>query len=132
MLSHRQQVGNLGEDLAADFLKDKGYQIVERNYRKKWGEIDLIVTKSSGLILKKIEKYVFVEVKTLRRHGQGIFPEEEVTFWKQKRIIRAAKTFLAEKKISKNIPWQIDVVAIEIDSLSKEPIIRHLKNAVWE
>ena len=132
MLSRRQRVGNLGEDLAADFLKDNGYQIVERNYRKKWGEIDLIVTKSSGLILKKIEKYVFVEVKTLKRHRQGIFPEEEVTPWKQKRIIRAAKTFLAEKNISKNIPWQIDVVAIEIDSFSKKPIIRHLENAVWE
>ncbi len=132
MLSYRQKIGKLGEDLAADFLEGRGYKIIERNYRKKWGEIDLVAVKNQGRFFKKIEKYIFVEVKTLQRQGQGIFPEEEVTLWKQKKVIRAAKTYLTEKKINRNIPWQIDVVAVEIIQLSKKPIIRHLENVIWE
>ena len=131
MLSSHQQLGKFGEDLAASFLQNKGYKIVRRNYRQKWGEIDLIAIKYRGFILKRIEKYVFVEVKTLRRNESGILPEDEVTPWKQQRIIRTAETYLIEKGIFNSIPWQIDVIAIEVKNLGEKPIVRHWENVVW-
>ena len=121
-----KSLGQVGEDIAAQYLQKKGYKIIERNYRKPWGEIDIITEKDKNI--------VFVEVKTLWQ-DQGVdnkfLPEENVTFQKKKKLIRTTKMYLWEKKCSENQTWQIDVIGIEFTD-DKKCRLRHTKNAITD
>lgn len=100
--------GNLGEDLACDFLEQKGYKIISRNYHSRFGEIDIIAEK---------EKVVhFVEVKYKQNQGYGL-PQEAVTKKKIDKILRTAKIYLNEF-LYEDVDWQIDVLAIDKDTSS--------------
>ncbi len=113
----------MGEEIAENFLKKQGYDILDRNYRKKWGEIDIVA--------KCDEAISFIEVKTINK-GSHFIPEANVYSGKQKRLIRASQTYLLDKKYSVDTPWQIDVIVVELDCEKRLADIRHLKNAVWE
>ena len=76
MLTAKTKLGNLGEALAANYLKKLGYQILERNYRKKWGELDIVTRFKNNI--------VFVEVKSQEK-GTKFFPAQNVTYFKQQR-----------------------------------------------
>lgn len=121
MVTPKRKLGDLAEKIALNYLQKQGYQILQKNYQRKWGEID-IVTQLNKTI-------VFIEVKSQSR-GKEIRPEENVTFFKQKRLIRAAQTYLLEKKISSEIPWQIDLIALELNFKTRKANLRHLKNVV--
>jgi len=133
--------GNLGENIAGKFLRDKGYRILDKNYSSKFvsgpqrGEID-IIAKKDGIIS-------FVEVKTLSDspaygpllakasdgQGRAVFnPEDKVDYQKQRKIIKTAEAWLVENKIPFNSKWQIDVVAIVIDKVSQKAQIKHFEN----
>ncbi len=90
--------GKCGEDIAAEFLKKKGYKIIERNYRNKIGEIDIIAKGKNDL--------VFVEVKTRRSDKFGT-PSEAVTYYKKQRIVTCAKMYLMKKPTNLNIRFDI-------------------------
>ena len=101
--------GALGERLAAQYLKERGYSVVSRNYRSAYGEIDLICTKEDML--------VFAEVKT-RAVNAMVAGEYAVGNQKQQRIIKTAVSFLSEadnKRYDGLLP-RFDVVIIEIDA----------------
>jgi putative endonuclease len=127
-----KKLGSLGEKIAINFLKKRGYEILDKNYSPKFvsgplrGEID-VIAKKDGVI-------VFIEVKTLVQIGRGrtsaISPEEKVDYSKQKKLIKMAESWLSERKISLDTPWQIDVVSIRIDSDAKKAKIRHFQNAI--
>ena len=95
-------LGKEGEDQAAKFLVKKGYRILERNYRTRNGEIDLI-TLHEGAV-------VFVEVKTRTSDAYGA-PELAVNARKQGRMIKAALGYIKYKKLHQ-VPCRFDVVAI--------------------
>lgn len=121
--SNNIAIGKYGEDKAVDYLKKKGYRILERNYRKPWGELDVIAQYGDEL--------VFVEVKTQNKRDKFfIMPEENITHFKQKQLIKSAKAYLAFKKwLNKN--WRIDVVAVELCG-DGHCEIRHIENAICE
>lgn len=125
--SFTRKIGNFGERIAEKYLRDKGYQILDRNYffripgSPKSGEVD-IVTKKNGIIS-------FIEVKTLKDSSSLISPEEKVNFSKQRKLIKTAENWLMKKKIPLNSKWQIDIVAIEIN-LNKKVRINHFPNAI--
>lgn len=101
-MAHNLALGAHGEELAAHFLHGAGLQIVERNWRCRYGELDIIATEG--------ETTAFVEVKTRSGVGFGI-PAESVTFTKRQRIRRLALLWLAEQ----SGPWhhvRFDVVSI--------------------
>lgn len=95
--------GRYYEAQAEAFLKSQGYQILEKNYWTRFGEIDLIAQDGEYL--------VFVEVK-YRSNSQMGFPEEAVTKKKQKTIFRCAQVYLMKKNILSGIPCRFDIVAI--------------------
>lgn len=97
-----QSLGSKGETLARRFLEKSGYRIIERNFRTRLGEIDLIAY--DGMTL------VFVEVKTRSDHSFGA-PQEAVTRQKQQRIIRVAQYYLSSHK-EDDRPVRFDVVAV--------------------
>lgn len=135
MPSEKRQFGDLGEAKATEFLKQKGYRILDRNYRLAYGEIDIIAAKTAGILLTKIKELVFVEVKTVRDEGlpnQAALAAQNVHFWKQQRLIKAVKTYLAHKKIPPEIPWRIDVIIVVLNGFNNPAKIEHLENAVWE
>jgi putative endonuclease len=119
MVNKNQQLGVWGEELAEEYLMKNGYKILEKNYKNNYGEID-IITKRKGVI-------VFIEVKTRSSRSFGL-PEEAVNKNKAEKLIKASEKYILDNKIKIN--YQIDVIAIEKDSISEKIDLRHLKNAV--
>lgn len=112
-----QQLGKLGEDLAAAHLQAKGYSLLARNYRYGHNEIDLI--------LRHGNEYVMVEVKTLQA-GTGLYPEASVTIRKQGEIKKAATAYVEVHNLS-NCIVRFDVVAVTIGP--GEPLLEHFVDA---
>jgi putative endonuclease len=108
-------LGKEGEDQAAKFLVKKGYRILERNYRTRNGEIDLI-TLHEGAV-------VFVEVKTRTSDAYGA-PELAVNARKQGRMIKAALGYIKYKKLHQ-VPCRFDVVAISSSAGQPVELIRN-------
>ena len=115
----------MGEDLACIYLKKKGFKVVARNYLKKWGEIDVIVTKDSV--------WHFVEVKTVSHvsyeTNDAFRPEENLHPWKMKRVVRATETYLLENGLDE-VDWQIDACIVLLNVLNKKAHIRYLENVL--
>ncbi len=114
----KQSFGKKGEVKAINHLESKGYQILERNFHKRSGEIDIICFDP------KFKEYVFVEVKTRRNINLG-YPEEFVDQKKINKIITTAELWFEKKNIDEP-EWRIDIVSIEWSE--KEFKIRHLEN----
>ncbi len=119
MTYQTKELGRWGEDWAARFLKKKRYRIVERNYRCRLGEIDIVARWKDTL--------VFVEVKT-RRDEEDIPPQYSVNRRKQRQIIRTAHVYLKEHYLSGE-RCRFDVVAIVAGDGKKPQEIRHLPGA---
>ena len=120
MTTSRQALGRWGEAIAAEFLENQGYFIIERNRRTPYGEIDLVA--QDGAVL------VFVEVKTRTSDAFG-FPEESITSQKREHLISAAQAILQSMSNRPNL-WRIDVIAIRKVKFAERPEIVHFKNAV--
>ena len=114
------ELGFLAENLAARYLEKKGYTILDLNYRKPWGEIDIIASKEGIL--------VFVEVKANRKIIAGFEPELRATSSKIVKVVRTARTYLAAKKYRPEQEWQIDVISIGLEESREVAKIRHFKN----
>ncbi|MBF6226807.1 YraN family protein [Nocardia abscessus] len=115
-MTDRQALGAHGEELAADFLRAAGMEIVARNWRCRYGELDLIARDG--------DVTAFVEVKTRSGLGYGT-PAESVTFAKRQRIRRLALLWLAEQ----DGPWRrirFDVVSV-LAVRGRAPVIDHLE-----
>ncbi len=114
----RKKTGDYGEDLAAHFLQKKGYTILARNYRKKFGEIDIIA--------KHEESLVFIEVKTRKsqRFGTGF---EAVDYKKQLQLSRIAQDYISSHEMI-DMDARFDVVSIML-SPETEPKIEIIANA---
>ncbi len=118
----RQGLGRTGERLAAEELTRQGYTIIERNFRCRHGEIDLIAEDTTDLI--------FIEVKTRRGNAYGL-PEEAITPRKQQKLIQVATYYLDLHACSER-SWRIDVVAVQLSASGRFEEIRVYQHAVQE
>jgi putative endonuclease len=119
MKNSPKQLGKIGESLAVKFLEQKGYQIINQNYRSTWGEIDIVAQDEEVL--------AFVEVKTRRSLKFGV-PQLAVTNSKQQKISKAALEYLQENNLFDYV-CRFDVISIVLPPEPSEPIIEHLENA---
>jgi len=117
-MDKRKQTGRQGEDIAAAYFAERGYTIVERNWRCATGELDIIMTEEDTL--------VFVEVRTRKGPNFGS-AEESVTITKQAKLIELAQTYLQEADVPHRA-WRIDVAAIHLGP--GLPRVNHIENAV--
>lgn len=108
----------LGEDIAVDYLKKKGYKIIERNFRKKYQEIDIIAISDSTL--------VFVEVKT-RRSGTFGSPFDGITPWKLRHLVNLAQFY---KQLHPRLPdyMRIDAIGVILTYDDRIQKIEHIEN----
>ena len=111
---NKRQIGAEYEEAAARYLAADGYEILARNFRCRFGEIDLVAWKGAGL--------VFVEVKYRKNRSKGL-PEEAVSQQKMKTISRVADYYRARYRVPDTVPCRFDVIAIEGDA------IRHYRDA---
>ena len=120
MIKHsKKTTGEIGENYTSEYLKQHGYQILERNYRKPYGEIDIIAFKDNTI--------AFVEVKT-RHVGSLTQPYEAVDLKKQKRLIKTASVYLGENKTDSFC--RFDVSEVYTDSVTQKPVkIHYIENA---
>ena len=117
MTKNNQAVGQWGEETAVAYLSQLGYEILTRNTRTPYGEIDIIA--------KQGDITIFVEVKTLTS-SRNFFPEQNVTARKREHMLACAEHYAAEHEIDH---WQIDVVAVE-GKKGPEPKVTHFENAI--
>lgn len=121
MSDRRRKLGAWGEEQAAKHLQAQGYEILERNWRCRRGEIDLIA--QAGEVL------VFVEVKTRRGRDFGT-PEEAITPSKSKRLLELGQRYLLQHDLEEQ-EWRIDLVAVELSPDGTLLRCEHLPNIIW-
>src|SRR3989338_1473581 len=124
MPSEKRQFGDICEKVACRHLAKRGFKVLERNYRKKWGEIDIIAQNKESLC--------FIEVKGSRFSMDDHRPEENVHMWKTKRLWRAIQTWFIEHPDYEDFEWQVDIMAVFVYFNSKKAKIRWTKNVILE
>ena len=118
-MAEHNKLGILGENIATEFLAEKGYYILQRNWVSNKQEVDIIAMDGDEL--------VFIEVKT-RSANCLEDPEQAVTISKQRSIIRVANTYIVERDISNEARFDIVSILIHKD---KEHEINHIKDAFY-
>jgi len=115
----RQSLGRWGEQLAAQYLQGQGYEILDRNVRTDFGELDLVA--------RLAEIMVFVEVKTRTTSEYGM-PEESITRQKAAHLLNSGRAYLLMHNITE-VDWRIDLIAV-IKLEGQPPVLRHIENAI--
>jgi len=123
------EIGRIGEDIACRYLINKGFSVLERNYRKNWGEIDIIASKEGVTH--------FVEVKSVSCENIGIIsqetsshrPEDNAHPEKLKRLARTVSTYLSEKNLTEG-DWTFDVLTVHVDQNSKRAKVSLIDNVI--
>lgn len=131
-MAKHNQIGKIGENIAAKWLITRGYTILERNYLKKWGEIDIVAHET--------DRVHFIEVKTVSHEtkaeledaiSRGTWrPEEKVHNTKLLRLGRVVETWIAEHRVFED--WQIDVLAVRIVPSLKYARVSFIENVILE
>ncbi len=130
MKSQNSTTGKLGEDIAIKYLEKHEYKILDRNYRKPWGEIDIIASENIGknqFLARQSQELVFIEVKTQNQEFEWR-PEENITRHKKRQLSRIVTTYLKSNKIPEDQNWRVDVLAITLDFKTKNAQIEHIEN----
>lgn len=108
MECYNQQLGAYGETLAADFFSRRGYKILDKNFRTRHGEIDLIIQKDNEIL--------FIEVKTRTSETFG-YPENAVDYKKTRHLLEAIRIYLDQ--IRRHYAWRLDIISVEINKSAK-------------
>lgn len=134
--SETQKTGEIGENIAVKFLMKHNFSILDRNYTKKWGEIDIVAEKRS--------KLYFVEVKSVSRETLDTFipksyddsderyehrPEDNMHPWKLKRLARVIQTYLMSKRLDEK-EWQLDLLVVYMCLKDKKARIKVVKDII--
>ena len=127
--SKTQKIGEVGENIAVKFLMKHDFVILERNYTKKWGEIDIIA--------KKADKIYFIEVKSMETdlsvvsHGTNTHrPEDNMHPMKLQRLSRTIQTYLLSKSLEEGTEWQVDLIVVYIDMNNKKSKVKVVKDII--
>ena len=134
--SKKRTIGDLGEDIACNYLIKQGCRVVERNYLRPWGEIDIVIWRGKTLCFVEV-KSVSCESLPSSFGGRGesiqivaVRPEENMHKSKLEKLHRAIQTYLVDHKISENVMWQIDLVCVYIAKEAKRAKVELFENIV--
>ena len=119
-MNSTSEFGAWSENYVAQYLTEKDYLILDRNYRRIWGELDIVC--------KKDDLIIFIEVKANKSEAVGFEPENRVNSEKLRRMNRVIQTYLSHKKYSPEQDWQIDIISLTLDRNRGVAKIKHFKN----
>ncbi|MEK7163436.1 MAG: YraN family protein [Patescibacteria group bacterium] len=121
--SERQKKGEIGESITCKYLLKNGFDILERNYTRKWGEIDIIARKQ-GI-------FHFIEVKSVScesfSQNLAVRPEDQMHGWKQKKLARTIELYTNERGVGE---WQFDVACVYINLVRRRARVKLLENII--
>ena len=128
--SETQKIGEIGENIAVRFLVKHNFSILDRNYTKKWGEIDIVAEKE--------KKLYFIEVKSVSRNLNYVSqetldeykPEDNMHPWKIKRLSRTIQTYLLSEKIPDEKEWQVDLLVVFLDLKDKKAKVKVVEDII--
>ncbi|OHA79596.1 MAG: hypothetical protein A2675_02580 [Candidatus Yonathbacteria bacterium RIFCSPHIGHO2_01_FULL_51_10] len=126
-LTKKQEIGALGEDIACKYLKNKGFVIVERNFWRKWGEIDIIAQKGGIIHFFEVKTLSRENLGSVTRENDGFLPEENIHPKKIERMLRAVQSYLALVE-GDEVEWQCDAVAVWVDVSKKKAMVRMIEH----
>lgn len=125
--SATSRIGGLGEDIACIFLQKRGFRIIARNYRKPWGEVDIIAEKDR--IIRFVEvKAITVPTEDISRESTKYLPEEQIHPEKLKKIVRTAELYMADRK--GNQEFQIDAIGVLMDPITRRARCRFFEQVL--
>ncbi|MEK7572249.1 MAG: YraN family protein [Patescibacteria group bacterium] len=135
--SEKQKIGKIGENVAAKFLVKHGFLILDKNYTKKWGELDIVAEKKN--------KLYFIEVKSITRNWDIILrskidekaqeidtwrAEDNMHPWKLKRMSRIIQTYLLSKKIPDEKEWEACLLVVYLDLKNKKARVKVVEDII--
>ena len=112
-MSTRKETGALGEKIAAEFLTGKGFEIIQMNYLRPWGEIDIIALRGDTVRFVEVKSVSRESIIDISRENNSYRPEEMVHGSKLRKVARTAEMYMNEKNDPRD--YQIDVVAVFLD-----------------
>ena len=129
--SKTQKIGETGENIAVRFLVKHHFSILDRNYTKKWGELDIVAKKENKIYFIEVksvscETLSDIEKETLNQYR----PEENMHPNKIKRLSRIIQTYLVSKKIPSDMEWQVDLLVVYLDLKNKKAKIKVVENII--
>lgn len=123
--SETQKIGEIGEEVACKYLKNKGFTLLERNFTRKAGEIDIVGKKGNEIH--------FFEVKSISREtsrsvtGETFRPEENMTFAKMKKLSRITQIFFAQRPEFRDMDFFWNIIAVELDQTTRKARVRMIE-----
>lgn len=130
---NNKKLGNLGEDIASKFLIKRGYSILDRNYLKKCGELDIVAKKANKLHfieVKSVSCETIPDVSHETNQETGFRPEDNVHEWKLQRLSKTIQIYITEKNVSSETEWQFDVITVYIDKKRLISKVNMLENVI--
>ena len=124
----KRKIGDVGENIACKFLVKRDFEIIEQNYSKKWGEIDIIA--------KKTNKLHFIEVKSVSHlpvsyETDNYNPEDNLHPWKLQRLSRVIQTYLlGYKGVTHETDWQFDVAVVYLNIKSLQAKVNYMEDII--
>lgn len=126
----RKEVGRIGEDICAQYLEGKGFEVIDRNYRKTWGEIDVIAKKEGRIHFVEVKSVSCNSLDEVASLADKYRPEDNMHPWKLQRLSRAIQSYLLEKDIGEEGDWQFDVATIYLDQKSKKAKVEYMGDVI--
>ncbi|PIR68341.1 hypothetical protein COU49_01320 [Candidatus Nomurabacteria bacterium CG10_big_fil_rev_8_21_14_0_10_35_16] len=129
--SKTQKTGEIGENIAVRFLMKHGYKILNRNYTKKWGEIDVVAEKNNRLHFIEVKSVSRETVKDINQTTLDSYrPEDNMHPWKLKRLSRTIQTYLLSEKVPEETDWQVDLLVVFLAEKDKKAKIKVVKDVI--
>ncbi len=132
--SQNQKIGKIGEDCAVKFLVKQGFQIIERNYTKISGEIDIIATKKNKIhfIEVKAVSYAYNPLNSKKVPRETLIrPEEQFHMKKINRFVKTIKLYKLERHVSYETDWEIDLLTVYLDMKTRNAKVIPFWNVVF-
>ena len=125
-----REKGNIGEDIACTWLKNHDFLIIERNYNRKWGEIDIIGAKNKIIHFIEVKSVMVKDTKAEREHKKEHRPEENVHELKLRRLKRVIQTYLLERHYGLDAEFKFHVLVVYMNSSMRRARINFLEDII--
>jgi putative endonuclease len=128
--SETQKTGEIGENIAVKFLMKHNFSIRDRNYTKKWGELDIVAEKDNKLYFIEVKSVSRDNLKTVSQETLDQYkPEDNMHPWKLKRLSRVIQTYLLSERLDDR-EWQVDLLVVFLDLQNKNAKIKVVKDII--
>jgi putative endonuclease len=135
--TERRRLGDIGESIACEFLKRRGFTILDRNYLRKWGELDIVAKRNNIMHFVEVKSVSCVTLQNVMKDNRQVAhvtsnneyrPEENLHPAKLKRLVRTMQLYMLEKNL--NDDFQLDLITIKIDEKARKGRAELIENVI--